>query len=98
MIAVVDVLGWTGAVAVLVGYALVIRCPDAASGRRYTALNVAGSAGLAASGAVHAAWPSAVLNLLWLGLAVHSLHRRHARATPRRRSWSAPGSASPRQL
>jgi hypothetical protein len=73
---VVDVIGWACAAAVLVAYALVIRTPRAVTGRRYLALNLAGSAGLAASGASHAAWPSAVLNLLWLGLALHSFRSR----------------------
>ena len=67
----VEVIGWAGAVAVLVAYAMVIRTPAAVTGPRYLALNLAGSAALALSGAVHAAWPSAVLNTLWLGLAVH---------------------------
>jgi hypothetical protein len=69
---VVDVIGWACAAAVLVAYALVIRTPEAVTGRRYLALNLVGSAGLTASAASHAAWPSAVLNLLWLGLALHA--------------------------
>ena len=73
---VVDMIGWACAVAVLVAYALVLRTPAAVTGRPYLALNVVGSAGLAASGASHAAWPSAVLNLLWLGLAVHGVRNR----------------------
>ncbi len=43
-------------------------------------MNLAGSAGLAANGAVDDAWPSTALNLLWLILALNVLRRR--RATP----------------
>ncbi|BBH69908.1 hypothetical protein ACTI_65930 [Actinoplanes sp. OR16] len=70
-----DLLGWAGAGALLIGYALVTRDPRQAGGGRYLALNLLGSAGLAASGAAHAAWPSAVLNLLWLLLGVAALVR-----------------------
>ncbi len=81
---VVEVVGWAGAVAVLVAYALIIRTPEAVTGAPYLALNLAGSAGLAVSGAAHAAWPSAVLNLLWLGLALHGFRTsRAARRTTR---------------
>jgi hypothetical protein len=78
----VDVLGWAGAAAVLLGYARVTRDPAVASGRHYLLLNLSGSAGLAASGATHAAWPSAAVNVLWLAFALAALRRR--RATTRR--------------
>lgn len=87
---VVEVIGWAGAVAVLVAYALVIRTPEAVTGRRYLLLNLGGSAGLAVSGAAHAAWPSAVLNLLWLGLALHGFRTsRAARRAARTRGTPA---------
>ncbi len=79
---VVDVLGWGGAAAVLLGYARVTRDPSVASDRHYLFLNLTGSAGLAASGAAHAAWPSAAVNVLWLAFALDALRRR--RATTRR--------------
>lgn len=71
-----DALGWVGAGALLLGYALVTRVPAATAGRRYLALNLAGSAGLAANGLAHDAWPSATLNLLWLALALNALRQR----------------------
>jgi len=55
----VDVIGWAGAGALLLAYALVTRDPAASAARRYLLLNLAGSAGLAANGVVHGAWPSA---------------------------------------
>ncbi|WIN00273.1 hypothetical protein ACTOB_003970 [Actinoplanes oblitus] len=81
-----DLLGWAGAGALLLGHALVTRDPGQAAGWLFPLLNLAGSAGLAASGVVHAAWPSAVLNLLWLVLGITALRRlrpggdRHCRA------------------
>ena len=71
-------LGWAAAAALLLAYALVTRDPAAAAGRRYVVLTLAGAAGLAANGAIHAAWPSTALNLLWLALALLSLRRGRA--------------------
>jgi len=70
-----DLLGWTGAAALLLAHTLVTRHPAQAAGRRYLALNLAGSAGLAANGAAHAAWPSTALNLCWLTLGLSALTR-----------------------
>jgi hypothetical protein len=76
-----DVLGWTGAAVLLVAYATVTRDPAEASARRYTVLNTAGAAGLAVNGAVHAAWPSVVLNLLWLAFGLTAMTRRRRDAS-----------------
>ncbi len=43
--AAVDVLGWAGAAALLLAYALVTREPATPAGHRYLVLNLAGSAG-----------------------------------------------------
>jgi hypothetical protein len=82
-----DVAGWIGAGCLLVAYALVSagRLPV---GLSYHLLNLAGAVGLAVNGAVHRAWPSAALNLVWLGIGAAALSRRErpppARPTPRR--------------
>ena len=84
-----EVIGWTGAVALLVAYALLGWGRVTATSASYVGLNLSGSAGLALNGAVHTAWPSTALNLLWLTIGVLALVRsrrrfqkdRHARAT-----------------
>jgi hypothetical protein len=73
-----DAIGWVCAAMVLVAYGLLTRDPATATGRRYVALNVAGSAGLAVNGVAHAAWPSAVLNALWLAFALIAVRQRRA--------------------
>ncbi len=73
-----DLVGWAGAAALLLAYALVTRNPTQATGRGYLALNLAGSTGLAANGAAHTAWPSTVLNLLWLAIALIAFARRRS--------------------
>ena len=58
------------------------RDPAAATRRQYLVLNVGGSAALAVNGVAHAAWPSAVLNVLWLSLALDAVRRRRAARQP----------------
>lgn len=76
----VELIGWVGAVALLAGYAMLTGGRLSAASARFLALNLAGSAGLAVNAAAHSAWPSLVLNLLWLALGVKAL------AGPRPRS------------
>lgn len=69
---VADAIGWAGAACLLFAYAQV------SSGRltvgvRYHLLNIVGALGLAANGAFHRAWPSAALNLIWLGIGLAAL-------------------------
>jgi hypothetical protein len=72
-----DVIGWAGALALLAAYALLgwNRLHPTSIG--YIGLNLAGSAGLAVNGVVHAAWPSTALNLLWLVIGLVGWRRRH---------------------
>lgn len=65
---IIEVVGWAGAVILLVAYALLTRGTIAVDSGRYVGLNLVGSGALLLNGAYHAAWPSAVLNLLWLAI------------------------------
>jgi hypothetical protein len=69
---VTEVVGWVGAVALLAAHGLLVTGRVAVVGRPYLLLNAGGAAALAANGAAHAAWPSAALNLLWLGIGVRA--------------------------
>lgn len=65
-----DLLGWTGAVLLLVAFALVsngLLCPK---GIRYQFLNVAGGLFLLANNVFYGAYPSGFVNLVWSGVAV----------------------------
>lgn len=75
-----DAVGWVGAGCLLAGYALV-SAGRIGAGRRYQVINLAGSIGLAVNGAVHRAWPSTVLNVIWLGIGLVAL-RAQRRAAP----------------
>ena len=69
-----DAVGWAGAAGLLLAYAR-LSSGRLTVGWRYHLLNLAGAGGLAVNGAVHHAWPSTALNLVWLGIGVTALHR-----------------------
>jgi len=73
---VVDVLGWAGALALLVAYTLVSARRLEADAVAYQLPNALGSTLLIVNTIYYGAYPSATLNLLWVGVAVHTLWRR----------------------
>jgi hypothetical protein len=82
---VVDVMGWAGGAVLFLAYGLVSWGRLQGGSVAFQLLNLTGSAGLLANSAFHGAWPSAVLNGLWMviGLA-------HVVAMRRRATFSAP--------
>lgn len=67
-----EVLGWVGTVLILFAY-LLLSLGKLKNGRTYQLINLFGAIGLLINGAVHAAWPSAILNVVWSGIAIFSL-------------------------
>ena len=76
----VEVVGWAGALMILAAYALVSTGRVAPSGVPYQALNILGAAGFVVNGLAHGAMPSAVLNIVWIGIGVFVLMRRRTTA------------------
>jgi hypothetical protein len=68
-----EVVGWIGAVLILGGYALLTAGKVTAKSVSYQAMNVVGAAGFIANGVWHKAWPSAILNIIWVGIGVVAL-------------------------
>lgn len=64
-----EIVGWAGTALLVTAYATV-----SLSGRKpslhYQVLNGSGAIGLIVNGAVHGAWPSVGLNVVWLGIGV----------------------------
>lgn len=75
-----DAVGWAGAACLLLAYAG-LSTGRLAMGARYQLLNLAGAGGLAVNGALHQAWPSTVLNVIWLAIGLAAL--KHAKDTER---------------
>ncbi|MEZ0075821.1 hypothetical protein [Planotetraspora sp. GP83] len=85
----VTIIGTFGAIALLYGYAMVSAGKMSGNGLPYQLLNFGGAATLMVNSAYHAAWPSAILNMVWSGIGVVTVGRfvarraagRHAGAT-----------------
>jgi hypothetical protein len=71
----VEVVGWAGAALILLAYLLLSAGKLTGQSLTYQAMNVLGAAGFIVNGWWHRALPSAVLNILWLGIGVFASWR-----------------------
>jgi hypothetical protein len=71
----VDFAGWVGAVLILAGYGLLTAGKLTSRDAAYQWMNVVGAVGFIVNSAWHAAWPSAILNVIWVGIGVVALVR-----------------------
>ncbi|MBB5132801.1 hypothetical protein HNP84_002522 [Thermocatellispora tengchongensis] len=71
----IDVIGWAGAAVLLLGYGLVSTSRLRGDGPVYQVMNLAGAFGLMVNSAYFAAWPSAILNVIWCLIGVVALTR-----------------------
>lgn len=69
----IDVVGWIGALAILVAYALVSTRKLESHSTPYQLLNLVGGACLIVNTVYYRAYPSAVLNGFWAGIAVYTI-------------------------
>jgi hypothetical protein len=69
----IDIIGWIGSVMVVVAYALNMYKKMASDSRSYYLLNIFGSACLILNTIYHHAIPSAVVNVIWVGIAFMAL-------------------------
>ena len=68
-----EVVGWIGAVMILAGYGLLSAGKLDAKNPTYQWLNVVGALGFIANSSWNGAWPSAALNVIWVGIGVVAL-------------------------
>jgi hypothetical protein len=73
-----EAIGWIGALCVLVAYALVSTSKVDARSALYQTLNIAGAVGLVINSSWNGAVPSAVVNLIWIGIGVYAMLRPRA--------------------
>jgi len=70
-----EVAGWIGALLILVGYGLLSAGKLSAKSPTYQWLNVVGALGFIANSSWNGAWPSAALNVIWVGIGAVALWR-----------------------
>ncbi|MCY7279845.1 MAG: hypothetical protein LH610_02945 [Sphingomonas bacterium] len=68
-----EVVGWIGAILILAGYGLLTASKVTAKSPSYQWMNVVGALGFIANSAWNGAWPSAVLNIIWVGIGAVAL-------------------------
>ena len=71
-----DAIGWAGAAALLIAYAMVSSRKLEGNSTTYQFLNIVGSLLLAANTIFYRAYPSSFVNLIWMGIAVFSIATR----------------------
>jgi hypothetical protein len=71
-----DAIGWVGAVALLIAYALVSSKRLEGDSAAFQLLNISGSILLAANTIFYGSYPSTFVNLIWAGIAVFSIAMR----------------------
>ena len=71
----VDIIGWSGAILVLVAYAMVSSAKLTGDDLRYQILNLFGSIFLLINAFYHHALPSSVVNVIWIMIAIYMLVR-----------------------
>jgi hypothetical protein len=93
MTSLIEVIGWAGALLVLVAYGLVSAERLSSRSMTYQTLNIGGAIGLVINSAWNGAIPSAILNLIWIGIGGYALAARRAGSTTREASRMLPPSA-----
>lgn len=71
-----DAIGWVGAAALLIAYAMVSHKKLEGDSATYQLLNISGSLLLAANTIFYGSYPSTFVNLIWAGIAVFSIAAR----------------------
>jgi len=75
LVTAMEVCGWTGGLVLICAYGMVSFGKISPKGAGFQCLNLAGSLMLAANSAWHHAWPSASVNLVWIGVGMAALMR-----------------------
>jgi hypothetical protein len=71
-----DAIGWTGAILLLVAYAMVSYKKFEVDSTAYQLLNIVGSVFLVANTIFYRAYPSSFVNVIWAGIAIFSIMTR----------------------
>jgi hypothetical protein len=71
----VEIVGWVGAVLILIAYGLLSSGKVDGRSRLYQGMNIVGAVGFVVNSGLNGAYPSAALNVVWIGIGVYALVR-----------------------
>ena len=71
----IEIAGWAGAVLILAAYGLLTAGKLTSRDASYQWMNVVGAVGFIINSAWNGAWPSAILNVIWVGIGIVALSR-----------------------
>jgi hypothetical protein len=69
----IEIIGWVGAALILGAYALLSANRLRAESVTYHLMNILGAAGFVINSGYNGALPSAVMNVVWIGIGVYAL-------------------------
>jgi hypothetical protein len=72
---IIETVGWIGAALILGAYILLSLGKIGGRSVTYQLMNVIGAAGFIVNGLANGAMPSAVLNIVWMGIGLYTLWR-----------------------
>ncbi len=71
---VIDIIGWFGAIAILLAYAAVSRGLTQGTSFKFQLWNAIGSVCLLINSTYYRAFPSSFVNFVWIGIAIVTIH------------------------
>jgi hypothetical protein len=71
----IEVVGWAAAVLILGSYALLSTGKLRAESLTYQAMNIVGAAGFVVNSGWNGAFPSAAMNVMWMGIGIYAVHQ-----------------------
>jgi hypothetical protein len=75
----IEIVGWIGALCILGAYVLLTLQRLDSQSRAYQGLNVVGALGFVINSGSNGAYPSAVLNVVWMGIGLYALWKHRLR-------------------
>jgi hypothetical protein len=72
----VEVIGWAGAALILGAYALLSSGRLTSESRTYQLMNIFGAVGFALNSGWNGAYPSAALNVVWMGIGIYAVRQK----------------------
>ena len=72
----IEVVGWIGAILIVLAYGLLSAGKVASDSRLYQYMNIVGALGFVLNSGWNGAYPSAALNVVWIGIGGYGLLQR----------------------